>query len=76
VFISKATFALPVYRWPATAQVIEEIARWSGSIGETQPGLDAAVQCTGQGAAGSGEAAYVCAWCSCTVPSTRWSGSG
>jgi putative mRNA 3-end processing factor len=28
VFISEATFALPVYRWPATAQVIEEIVRW------------------------------------------------
>lgn len=27
-FISEATFALPVYRWPATAQVIEEIFRW------------------------------------------------
>lgn len=28
VFISEATFALPVYRWPRTAQVVEEIARW------------------------------------------------
>ena len=28
VFISEATFALPVYRWPPTGQVIEEIARW------------------------------------------------
>lgn len=28
VFVSEATFALPVYRWPATAQVIEEIVRW------------------------------------------------
>ena len=28
VFISEATFALPMYRWPPTAQVIEEIVRW------------------------------------------------
>jgi putative mRNA 3-end processing factor len=28
VFISEATFALPVYRWPSTAQVAEEIFRW------------------------------------------------
>jgi putative mRNA 3-end processing factor len=28
VFVSEATFALPVYRWPPTGQVIEEIARW------------------------------------------------
>jgi putative mRNA 3-end processing factor len=28
VFISEATFALPVYRWPRTASVIEEIHRW------------------------------------------------
>ena len=28
VFVSEATFALPVYRWPATGQVAEEIARW------------------------------------------------
>jgi len=27
-FISEATFALPVYRWPSPAQVIEEIFRW------------------------------------------------
>jgi putative mRNA 3-end processing factor len=27
-FISEATFALPVYRWPAPAEVIEEIFRW------------------------------------------------
>jgi putative mRNA 3-end processing factor len=27
-FISEATFALPVYRWPATVQVVEEIFRW------------------------------------------------
>jgi len=28
VFISEATFALPVYRWPDTTRVIEEIYRW------------------------------------------------
>ena len=28
VFISEATFALPVYRWPGTSQVVEEIFRW------------------------------------------------
>jgi putative mRNA 3-end processing factor len=28
VFISEATFALPIYRWPSTPQVVEEIARW------------------------------------------------
>jgi putative mRNA 3-end processing factor len=28
VFISEATFALPVYRWPDTPRVIEEIHRW------------------------------------------------
>lgn len=28
VFISEATFALPVYRWAPTPQVVEEIVRW------------------------------------------------
>ena len=28
VFISEATFALPVYRWPGTPEVIEDIFRW------------------------------------------------
>jgi len=28
VFISEATFALPVYRWPETGQVADEIFRW------------------------------------------------
>jgi putative mRNA 3-end processing factor len=28
VFISEATFALPVYRWSPTPQVVEEILRW------------------------------------------------
>ncbi len=28
VFISEATFALPVYRWPHTPEVVGEIARW------------------------------------------------
>jgi putative mRNA 3-end processing factor len=27
-FVSEATFALPVYRWPSTLQVVEEIVRW------------------------------------------------
>jgi putative mRNA 3-end processing factor len=30
-FISEATFALPVYRWPSTPQVVEEIVRWWGT---------------------------------------------
>ena len=28
VFVSEATFALPVYRWPATAEVIADILHW------------------------------------------------
>jgi putative mRNA 3-end processing factor len=28
VFVSEATFALPVYRWPATVDVIADIKRW------------------------------------------------
>jgi putative mRNA 3-end processing factor len=28
VFISEATFALPVYRWPDTAEVVADIVRW------------------------------------------------
>jgi putative mRNA 3-end processing factor len=28
VFISEATFALPVYRWPQTREVIADIVRW------------------------------------------------
>lgn len=28
VFVSEATFALPVYRWPPTSQVIAEVAQW------------------------------------------------
>jgi putative mRNA 3-end processing factor len=28
VFVSEATFALPVYRWPETAEVIADIWRW------------------------------------------------
>jgi putative mRNA 3-end processing factor len=28
VFISEATFALPVYRWPKTAEVVADIVRW------------------------------------------------
>lgn len=31
VFISEATFALPVYRWPETRVVIADIARWWGA---------------------------------------------
>jgi putative mRNA 3-end processing factor len=30
VFISEATFALPVYRWPETSAVIADIVRWWG----------------------------------------------
>ena len=28
VFVTEATFALPIYRWPSTAQVVEEIWSW------------------------------------------------
>lgn len=28
VFVSEATFALPVYRWPRTPEVVAEIVRW------------------------------------------------
>ena len=28
VFVSEATFALPVYRWPPTAEVVADIMRW------------------------------------------------
>ena len=28
VFISEATFALPVYRWPATPEVAQDILKW------------------------------------------------
>lgn len=28
VFVSEATFALPVYRWPPTSQVVQEIVSW------------------------------------------------
>jgi len=30
VFISEATFAVPVYRWPQTREVIADIVRWWG----------------------------------------------
>ncbi len=28
VFVTEATFALPIYRWPATAEVVEDIWHW------------------------------------------------
>lgn len=28
VFVTEATFALPIYRWPTTASVVEEIVDW------------------------------------------------
>lgn len=37
-FITESTFALPIYRWPDTAEVVREIARWRehcASRGET-----------------------------------------
>lgn len=34
VFITEATFALPVYRWPQTAAVVEDIVRWRRDCGE------------------------------------------
>jgi putative mRNA 3-end processing factor len=43
VFISEATFGLPVYRWPQTSQVVEEIFRWWRSNRER--GLASALFC-------------------------------
>ena len=43
VFISEATFALPVYRWPPTSQVVQEILRWWHSNRER--GLASALFC-------------------------------
>lgn len=43
VFVSEATFALPVYRWPQTSQVVEEIVRWWRSNRER--GLASALFC-------------------------------
>jgi putative mRNA 3-end processing factor len=43
VFVSEATFALPVYRWPHTAQVVGEIFRWWRSNRER--GLASALFC-------------------------------
>lgn len=34
VFITEATFALPVYRWPQTAAVVDDIVRWRRDCGE------------------------------------------
>ena len=28
VFVTEATFALPIYRWPSTEQVVEDVWRW------------------------------------------------
>jgi len=42
-FISEATFALPVYRWPPTSQVVGEIFRWWRSNRER--GLASALFC-------------------------------
>jgi putative mRNA 3-end processing factor len=43
VFVSEATFALPVYRWPQTSQVVGEIFRWWRS--NRQRGLASALFC-------------------------------
>jgi putative mRNA 3-end processing factor len=43
VFVSEATFALPVYRWPQTSQVVGEIFRWWRSNRER--GLASALFC-------------------------------
>jgi putative mRNA 3-end processing factor len=43
VFVSEATFALPVYRWPHTSQVVGEIFRWWRSNRER--GLASALFC-------------------------------
>lgn len=34
VFITEATFALPIYRWPATESVVEDVWRWWQSVRE------------------------------------------
>ncbi|HVW69427.1 MAG TPA: ligase-associated DNA damage response exonuclease [Steroidobacteraceae bacterium] len=49
VFISEATFALPVYRWPDTARVVEEIYRWWRSNRER--GIASALFCYALGKA-------------------------
>jgi putative mRNA 3-end processing factor len=48
-FISEATFALPVYCWPETSQVVEEIVRWWHSNRER--GLASALFCYALGKA-------------------------
>ena len=49
VFISEATFALPVYRWPDTARVVEEIHRWWGA--NRQRGIASVLFCYALGKA-------------------------
>lgn len=49
VFVSEATFALPVYRWPATADVIADIKRWWDANGER--GLSSLLFCYALGKA-------------------------
>ena len=49
VFISEATFALPVYRWPQTSKVIEEVYRWWRSNRER--GIASALFCYALGKA-------------------------
>jgi putative mRNA 3-end processing factor len=49
VFISEATFALPVYRWPQTSQVVEEIHRWW--LSNRERGIASALFCYALGKA-------------------------
>jgi putative mRNA 3-end processing factor len=49
VFISEATFALPVYRWPDTTRVIEELHRWWS--GNRERGLASVLFCYALGKA-------------------------
>lgn len=49
VFISEATFALPVYKWPQTSQVVAEIYRWWRS--NAARGLASALFCYSLGKA-------------------------
>ena len=49
VFVSEATFGLPVYRWPPTAEVISDIVRWWRA--NTQRGLASILFCYALGKA-------------------------
>ena len=53
VFITEATFALPIYRWDPIDQVMDEPARLVGRQCRRRPRLGAVLLRAGQGAAGA-----------------------